>query len=199
MEALILNPQSKDLITEYRQTNHLAPYEGAILGEILSAIEVNDLTKLQWFNGFGDSIRVILMNVYAFRKSSEFGFTEISFDKYGWFTRPEFLDLENLVFGNPWHHGEHSTVYLGRGINHIWTYAVDYNFGTAGGGYHLSVYGKQFKNRESAFAAGLTELKELMSSKVGNTDTTNYKQPIVNLTLKDIAKAESSLFQLTLF
>lgn len=199
MEALILNLQSKNEILEYLDTIHLVNYESGILNEMLSAIEQNDTGKLDWLNQFGDSLRVILMNVHAYRKQTEFGFTEISFDQYGWFTRPEFLEKENLVFGNPWHHSEHSTIYLGRGVNHIWTYAVDYSFGTAGGGYHLSVYGKQFKTRESAFACGLNELKDLMSSKLNNTDTSNYKQPIINATLKDIVKAESSLFQLTLF
>jgi hypothetical protein len=199
METLTFNPKLKDVILDYLQTNHIIPYERDILNELLAVIEQNDTCKLEWFNRFGDSLRVILMNVHAYRKQLEFGFSEISFDQYGWFIRPEFMDKENLIFGNPWHHSEHSKIYLGRGLNHIWTYAVDYSFGTAGGGYHLSVYGKQYKTRESALAVGLNELKELMTSKLGNTDTSNYKQPIINLTLKDIAKAESLLFQLTLF
>ena len=199
METITLTSQSKNLIIDYLQTNHTVQYERDILNDLLAAIEQNDAGKLKWFNRFGDSLRVVLMNVHAYRKQMEFGFNDISFDQYGWFTRPEFLDKESIVFGNPWHPLEHSTIYLGRGINHIWTYSVDYSFGTAGGGYHLSVYGKQFKTREFAFSAGLNELKELMNSKLGNTDTSNYKQPIINATLKDIAKAESSLFQLTLF
>jgi hypothetical protein len=199
MEALTLNLQSKNQILDYLTSNHLVACESGILNEILIAIDQDDRDKLNWLKQFGDSIRVILMNVNAYRKQLEFGFTEISFDQYGWFTRPEFLNKENLVFGNPWHHGEHSAIYLGRGLNNIWTYAVDYSFGTAGGGYHLSVYGKQFNTREAAFACGLNELKDLMNSKLGNTDTSNYKQPIINATLKDILKAESSLFQLSLF
>ena len=95
---------------------------------MLDASEQNNSDQLKWFNEFGDSLRCITMNVYAYRKQLEFGFTEIAFDQYGWFKRPVFLDKENLQFGNADRYGEHSIIYLGSGFNHIWTYAIDYGF-----------------------------------------------------------------------
>jgi len=38
-----------------------------------------------------------------------------------------------------------------------------------------------------------------MTAKIGNTDTTNYKQPIILTTLREIAKAQVNMVQLALF
>lgn len=199
MESLILNLQSEKVINDYIHKNHLVKYEKGIVNEILTAIKKNDAGLLSWFNGFGSSLRHITMNVYAYRKQLEFGFTEISFDQYGWFSRPQFLDREDLLFGNADRYSEHSIIHLGRGENHIWTYSLNYSYGMAGGGSFISVYDKQFKSRPDALTAGLKELKEIMSSKVGNVDTSNYNQFILTATLKDIAKFEVSMVQLSLF
>jgi hypothetical protein len=199
MESLVLNLQSKNQISEYIADRHLMQYESKILNELMSAIDNNDLVQLQWLNSFGDCFRAITMNLHAYRKGLEFGFTEISFDQHSWFKGPAFLETEDLKFGDTTRYGNYSTISLGRGINHIWTYALHYSFGCAGGGYGLSVYGKQFKSRESAFTFALNDLKSMMTEKVGSTDTTNDKQPIILATLKDIAKAEINRIQLSLF
>jgi hypothetical protein len=119
-----------------------------------------------------------------------FGFNKIAFDQYGWFKRPEFLDKEEIKLGTSDRYGEYSIITLGRGINHIWTYALHYSFGTVGGGSALSVYEKPFKCRQEALTFALNELKDIMTAKIGNTDTTNYKQPVIFATLKDIAKTQ---------
>ncbi len=199
MESLVLNLQSKNQISDYIVDNHLMKYEFEILNELIVAIDENDLAQLQWLNSFGDSFRGITMNLHAYRKGLEFGFTEIAFDQYGWFKRPQFLDPEDLSFGDTSRYGNHSVIHLGRGINGIWTYGLNYSFGCAGGGYGLSVYGKQFKSRESALTFALNDLKGLMTAKVGSTDTTNDKQPIILATLRDIEKAKVDSVQLTLF
>jgi hypothetical protein len=138
------------------------------------------------------------MNVNVYRKGLEFGCAEISFSQCGWFVHPVCLDKEDLTFGDTSCYSNHSIIYLGRGINPIWTYAIDSNFGTAGG-YHLSVYGKQSQNREAALNFALAELKNMMVEKVGHKDTTNYKQPIILAILKDIEKAQLRVVQLSLF
>lgn len=125
-------------------------YERNIFQEMITAIDAGNQTQLDWFRSFGDTFRSITMNVYAYRKGLEFGFTQISFDKYGWLIRPLFLDTEELGFGDTGRYGNYSTIKLGRGANGIWTYALSYSYGVAGGGYALSVYGKQFKNRMDA-------------------------------------------------
>ena len=174
-------------------------YEKGIFQEMIAAVEAKDQIQLDWFRSFGDTFRVITMNVYAYRKGLEFGFTEISFDKYDWFTRPAFLDREELTFGDTSRYGNHSLIYLGRGANHIWTYGMNYSFGVAGGCYGLSVYGKQFKSRQDALNFALNGLKTMMIKKIGSTDTTNDKQPVILATLRDIDKAMLSMVQLTLF
>lgn len=199
METLPLNLESKNEIITYRNEHHLVKYEHGIIDELLTAIDSADLEKLSWFKLFGDRIRCITMNVHAYRKGLEFGFTEIAFDQYGWFKRPEFLDKEDIKLGTSDRYGEYSVVTLGRGPNHTWTYALHYSFGTAGGGSALSVYDKPFKSRDDALTFALNELKDMMTDKIGSTDTTNYKQPIILTTLKEIAKVQINMVQLTLF
>jgi hypothetical protein len=199
MESLVLNLQSKNQITDYIADNHMVPYERGIFQEMIAAIEAKNQTQLDWFRSFGDSLRVITMNVYAYRKGLEFGFTKIRFDKYGWFTRPVFLDREELTFGDTNRYGNHSLIYLGRGENHVWTYGMNYSYGFAGGCFGLSVYGKQFKSRQDALNVALNQLKTMMTKKIGSTDTTNDKQPVILATLRDINNALLGMVQLSLF
>jgi hypothetical protein len=199
METFALNLQSKNQIAEYLEGNSFARHEREVLTEILEAIEQNNVELLEWYSQFGDSLRTIYMNVHAYRKNIEFGFMEIEFGDYGWFIRPVFLDKEEMIFGNPYHYSEHSTVDVGRGLNNIWTYGLHYSFGTAGGCFGLSVYGTQFKSRDEALTFGMNELKAMMAKKIGSTDTSNHKQHIINSTIKDIIKAQLNMVQLTLF
>lgn len=179
--------------------NHMMAYESGIFQEMIAAIKAKDQQQLDWFRSFGDTFRAITMNVFAYRKGLEFGFTEISFDKYGWFTRPLFLDREELTFGDTRRYGNHSLIYLGRGANQIWTYGMNFSYGVAGGCYGLSVYGKQFKSRQDALSAALNELKTMMTKKIGSTDTTNDKQQVILATLRDIDKTQVGMVQLSLF
>jgi hypothetical protein len=199
MESLVLNLQSTNQLTEYVADNDLMPYEAAIFKEMLKAVDARDQTQLDWFRSFGDSFRTITTNVHAYRKGLEFGFTKISFDKYGWFTRPEFLEKEELTFGDTSRYGNHSLIYLGRGENYTWTYGMNFSFGVAGGCYGLSVYGKQFKSRQDALTFALNELKLMMTKKMGSIDTSNDKQPVILATLRDIEKTQVGMVQLSLF
>lgn len=179
--------------------NHFMAYERDIFQEMIAAIKAGDQTQLDWFRSFGDSFRTITMNVHAYRKGLEFGFTEISFDKYGWFSRAAFLETEELLFGDKSRYGNHSLIYLGRGVNHTWTYGMNYSFGVAGGCYGLSVYGKKFRSRQDALTAALSELKTMMTKKIGSTDTTNDKHSVILATLRDIENAQVGMVQLSLF
>jgi hypothetical protein len=199
MENLILSPESKNVITDYISKSRLVPYEKQLLNEMLEAVEQADKAKLNWFNSFGKDLRHMTMNVYAYRKGLEFGFTEIGFDKNGWFIQPRFLDREDIILGNADRYSEHSILYLGRGQNHIWTYTLDYNYGMAGGGSHITVYDKQFKSRQEALTTGLNDLKAKMTAVIGHSDTTNYKQNVIQLTLNAIKQAQVDSIQLALF
>jgi hypothetical protein len=127
MENLLLNLQSKNEITTYIADNYLIRYEADIFNEMLNAIENGEQSQLDWFQSFGDSLRVIAMNVHAYRKGLQFGFTEIAFDKYGWFVRPQWMDAEQHAFGDTSRYGNHSTITIGHGPNGLWTYAMSYS------------------------------------------------------------------------
>ena len=199
MECLKLNEITKDQLEVYRCERRYVKYEADIIAEIMEARDTNDFEKLEWCQQFGDSLSTMIKNLHAYLKQLEFGFTEIAFDQYGWFKRPEFLDKEKVIFGNPDHYMQHSYIEVARGVNNVWTTAINYTFGCAGGASPLSVYGEQFTSRKSALTASLIKLKDLMTAKLHDTDTTNYKQPVILATLRDIEKAQIDMVQLSLF
>ncbi|MDO3641343.1 hypothetical protein [Mucilaginibacter sp. L3T2-6] len=192
MEKFALTLQSKNEIISYQADNHLTRYELELLAEISAVIENKDAEALAWFAGFGDSFRQILMNVREHREALEFGFTEIAFNQYGWFAAPKFMDFEEIKL-------EQSSIRIGHGPNGVWAYSLSCNYGTAGSSGPLCVFCTKYPNREAALSAALGEMKVKMSQYIGNSDTTNYKQDVLQKTLKAIASCEVSMVQLTLF
>ena len=185
----------------YAEKYHLCAHERATVEEILLAVRVNDLEKLEWFGQFGSELRHVLLNSYAYRKGLEFGFTEVGFDEYGWLNRPVFLDQQETEFGrtDKSRYGNHSTVTVGMGPNGLWCYGLSISWGTAGSSSGLSVYNQAFASKCLAFDAALSVLKLRMEEKVGNRDTGNYNQKIIGATLKDIERFRVSQVQLSLF
>ncbi|MDT3402294.1 hypothetical protein [Mucilaginibacter terrae] len=192
MEKLALNLQSQPAIDSYVAGNHLMKYEKDLLSEILISVNAGDYVKMNWFNSFGDSLRQIIMNVYEHRKALEFGFTEIAFNQYGWFSSPKFIDREDIQL-------EQSEIRLGHGPNGLWAYALSCNYGTAGSSSPLCVFCKKYASRDAALTDALAEMKAQMTKYLGNADTTNYKQEILNKTLNAIAAMKNSRVQLSLF
>lgn len=132
------------------------------------------------------------MHVNEYRKGLEFGFTEIAFSQYGWFASPKFLYFEEVNL-------EASSIRIGRGSNAVWVYSLSCTYGTAGSSGPLCVFCKKYPNRDAAMTAALSELKEKMISKIGNSDRCNYHQDRITKTLKGITKMEIGLVQLSLF
>jgi hypothetical protein len=199
METIKLDQLTETTIKDYLENNCLVKYEKAMLNEMLEIAGNNDTERLNWFASFGKTIRHITMNVYAYRRGLDFGFTTIAFDQYGWYVRPQFLEYENIKLGIVESNNNYSEIRIGRGVNHVWTYGISYSYGTAGGGSNISVYDKPFADREAALNSALKELKEIMQSKVGDTDTTNYKQATIAATLKAITEYKYKDLQMTLF
>lgn len=199
MEAIISHQLTESSVTDYIASNHLVKYEGTLLGQILELIKNNDHEQLEWFESFGSDIRHILMNVNAYRKGLIFGFTDKAFDQYGWLVRPTFLEYEVIQLGDTKNYNSYSEIRIGRGTNHVWTYALSYNFGTAGGGSAISVYDRPFPDRKSALDSALLELKKKFESVVGNTDRSNYNPTVIATTLKAITDYKYMNTQMTLF
>ncbi|MGF7073882.1 hypothetical protein [Mucilaginibacter sp. 3215] len=191
MEKFTLTLQSQTDIDAYL-AGHAMAYERELLGEIALAIRSGDSEKLNWFAGFGDGLRQILMNVHEYRRALEFGFTEIAFNQYGWFVAPKFLEREDIKL-------DESEIRIGRSPNGTWAYSLSCNYGTAGSSGPLCVFCKKFENRAGALDAALGELKASMTKYIGNGDSTNYKQEVLQKTLKAIAAYQVSQVQLALF
>ncbi|RKR82146.1 hypothetical protein BDD43_2315 [Mucilaginibacter gracilis] len=192
MEKFALTLQSQPAIDAYLAEHHLMPYEKGILSEIVSAISGGDAEKIKWFAGFGDCFRAITMNLNEHRHALEFGFTDIAFNEYGWFAAPKFLEREDIKL-------EQSEVRIGCGPNGLWAYALSCNYGTAGSSGPLCVFCKKFNSRDEALETALNDMKAQMTKYLGNPDTCNYKQDVLQKTLKAIAALEVSRVQLSLF
>jgi hypothetical protein len=183
---------------DYNFCNH----ERDTFNQLLSAIENNDLAQLDWFSQFGNRIRAILLNSYAYTKGLQFGFTKIEFDQFGWFKGPVFLDQEELNFGlpNASRYSDYSTITLGKGINSNWTYGLQVSFGAAGSRhYGISVYGVVCASKQEALSHALNELKSMMQTKVADHDPCNNNQKVISATLMSIEKFQFSKVQLSLF
>lgn len=192
MEKFTLTLQSQPAIDAYLAGSFVCRHEMPVLTEISEAIATGNVELLSWFAGFGDSFRQILMNVREYRRGLDFGFTEVAFNQYGWFDGGKFLDREEITF-------EQSEVRIGRGPNGLWAYALRCNYGVAGDCGPLSVFCRSYASREAVLDAALAELKMKISRYVGNTDTINYKQDVLNKTLKAIAAYQVNRVQLSLF
>ena len=94
---------------------------------------------------------------------------------------------------------EQSSIRLGRGVNHKWSYALSLTYGCAGSSGPLGVFCPPFNSREAALTAALAEVKKDFSSKAVNTDTSNYKPDLIVKTLKAISEQEVGMVQLSLF
>jgi hypothetical protein len=192
MEKFALTLQSQSAIAAYIAECHLIPYEKAILAEITAAIAAGDAEKIDWFAGFGDGFRRILMNVNHYRHALEFGFNDIAFDGYGWLRSPKLLESEDIKL-------EQSSVRIGRGPNGVWAYALSMTYGSAGSSSPLCVFCRIFPSREAALSAALDEIKGSMTKYLGNGDTTNYKQDVLEKTLQAITALQVGRVQLSLF
>jgi hypothetical protein len=192
MEKFALTLQSKNEIIAAVKDRFMMRYESQIMTEILTAIEHVDQKQIDWFAGFGDNFRAILMNVNQYRRGLIYGFNEISLDKYGWLTNPKFMDCEEIKL-------EQSSIRLGRGANYKWSYALSLTYGCAGSSGPLGVFCPPFNSREAALTSALADVKKDFTSKIGNTDTSNYKPDLILKTLKAISEQEVGMVQLSLF
>lgn len=192
MEKFTLTLQSKNEISEAVKDRFFMAHEREIMVEILLTIENGDQGQIDWFAGFGDSIRAILMNVNQYRKGLIYGFTEISFDKYGWLVKPTFLDYEDIKL-------EQSSIRLGCGLNRKWAYSLSLTYGCAGSSGPLGVFCTPYVSREAALNAAIIVVKQDLSSKINHPDTSNYNPDLISKTLKALAEIEVGMVQLSLF
>ena len=112
---------------------------------LIAAAETADQERLPWFSRFGESVRHIVMNVHAYNKGLEFGFTAIELDHNGWLKRPELLDIEEINLGDTSRYGRYSTIGVAHGPNGVWTSGIRCSYGVAGESSWLSVFGSAIR------------------------------------------------------
>lgn len=142
------------------QDLRLIKKERPYAAKYLKALWLNNNEVIAEYESLGNSAQQLLMNRREYDQHLLFGFTDITFNEYGWLERSQFLDVEHFEFPHRdgWAVSNHITI--GRGVNGKWSYGASYSCNTSGGGYGLGVWGKIFDDRKSCLISALQELME---------------------------------------
>lgn len=162
----------------------------------LLAVRRNNAEQIAYFEGFGDSVRKIILNVRTYERGLLFGYTVKKFDEYGWIRGMlpivEHIELDIL-----------NTIHIGQSIDGTYAVTVNWSTGGAGGGSHPSVWDEPIADYKEAVKRGIAELEKQYAYAMANSsDSCNYNAAkIRKLTakLKEIKRQYLEPKQLSLF
>lgn len=99
----------------------------------LLAVRRDNAEEIPYFEGFGDIVHKIILNVRTYERGLLFGYTAKQFDKYGCIRGMlpivERIELDIL-----------NTIHIGQSIDGTYAVTVDWSTGGAGGGSYPSVW-----------------------------------------------------------
>lgn len=162
----------------------------------LLAVRRNNAEQIAYFEGFGDSVRKIILNVRTYERGLLFGYTVKKFNEYGWIGGMlpivERIELDIL-----------NTIHIGQSIDGTYAVTVNWSTGGAGGGSHPSVWDEPISDYKEAVKRGIAELEKQYAYAMANSsDGCNYNAAkIRKLTakLKEIKRQYLEPRQLSLF
>lgn len=162
----------------------------------LLAVRRNNAEQIAYFEGFGDSVRKIILNVRTYERGLLFGYTAKQFDEYGWIRGMlpivERIELDIL-----------NTILIGQSIDGTYAVTVNWSTGGAGGGSHPSVWDEPITDYKEAVKRGIAELEKQYAYACEHiSDSCNYNaKKIRQLTakLKEIKRQYLEPKQLSLF
>lgn len=132
---------------------HPSAAERNVVLRYLLAIRKNDAEQIAYFEKFGDSVHTIILNVSTYERGLLFGYTTVTFDKYGWIHGIipiiEAIELDML-----------NTIHIGQSPNGLYAVTISWNTGGAGGGSFPSVWNEPFADYREGVKHGITELEK---------------------------------------
>jgi len=100
--------------------------ERAVIEPYIVALKANDSTVIAEFEAFGDHPYQIVLNRRHLTRAAVYGFSNATFNQYGWLEREAFMDCETFDFGcgiKGTLAGSNSLT-IGRSPNGKWTFGV---------------------------------------------------------------------------
>jgi hypothetical protein len=121
----------------------------------LNAIRTNNQGIMDYYEGYGNSLYKILLNVRTHEKNIECGFSEVDeYNEYGWVKDGKLIQTKEIDLGN------HNSVTAHVAPNGKWVYGINCSTshsGRYGGG---SIWCEKYESEKEALIAGLTEMIE---------------------------------------
>lgn len=162
----------------------------------LLAVRRDNADQIAYFEGFGDSVRIIILNVRTYERGLLFGYTAKQFDKYGWIRGmlPIVERIELDIF---------NTIHIGQSIDGTYAVTVDWSTGGAGGGSHPSVWDEPIADYKEAVRTGIEQLERQYAVAMTLTaDSCNYNAKKIRkliVKLKEVKRRYLEPKQLSLF
>lgn len=165
----------------------------------LLAVRRDDADEIAYFEGFGDSVHQIILNVRTYERGLLFGYTTKQFDEYGWL-RGMLPIVERIELD------VHNAIHIGQSIDGTYAVAVDWSTGGAGGGSHPSVWNEPIADYKEAVKNGIGQLERQYTYVMKHSsDSTNYNAKKIRKLIAKLAEVKQrylepkqlSLFDLT--
>ena len=165
----------------------------------LLAVRRDDADEIAYFEGFGDSVHQIILNVRTYERGLLFGYTTKQFDEYGWL-RGMLPIVERIELD------VHNAIHIGQSIDGTYAVAVDWSTGGAGGGSHPSVWNEPIADYKEAVKNGIGQLeRQYTYAMKHSSDSTNYNAKKIRKLIAKLAEVKQrylepkqlSLFDLT--
>lgn len=182
-----------------RQLLDYNPYkeERNIVYRYVMALRHDDAEQIAYFEGFGNNIRQIIMNVNTYERGLIFGYVGKQFNEYGWLScKIPIVEEIRLNASN--------AILIGLSVNGTYVVSVDWNTGTAGGGSHPSIWSEPIAEYKKAVREGIRQLEEKYeyAENQSRYDRGNFNPTIIRRLkagLQDIRQKYLSPQQLSLF
>lgn len=160
------------------------------------AVRRDNAEQIAYFEGFGDSVHKIILNVRTYERGLLFGYTAKRFDEYGWLRGMlpivERIELDVL-----------NTIHIGQSIDGTYAVTVSWSTGGAGGGSHPSVWDEPIGDYKAAVKQGVAELERHYAYAMKHSsDGTNYNASKIRklmTKLKEVKRRYLEPKQLSLF
>ena len=176
---------------------HACKRERHIILRYVQALRREDAEQTAYFEGFGESVHQIVLNVNTYERRLVFGYVDKQFNEYGWINgmlpivEEIRLDISNVI-------------HIGQSVNGTYVVTVGWCTGTAGGGSRPSVWDEPIAGYKEAVRTGIRRLERIYNDaeRRSLTDRGNYNPKYIRRLkagLQELKRRYTAPQQLSLF
>jgi hypothetical protein len=143
------------------QELRLYPTERHDVAVYLNALRVGNKEITDEYERFGNHPYQIFSNRRSYQRGLLFGFTDLTFNQYGWLDNERFTDEETFEFPHRKGFAVLNYCHIAKGANGKWTFGTSFNIGTSGGCSGISVWNTPYDSRIECLTTALQKIMEL--------------------------------------